>query len=102
MSRCKKMLSHAILWEKTHPLKALGSVAHFLRNSIFILINDICKHLVCCPHRSPGQNNTIREYAYTQWVLAAALRLPAWESVLTQKLSREESRASFSPHFTVL
>lgn len=40
MSRCKKMLSHAILWEKTHPLKAPGSVAHFLRNSIFILIND--------------------------------------------------------------
>ena len=26
--------------EKTHPLKALSSVAHFLRNSAFILIND--------------------------------------------------------------
>jgi len=31
---------HAKLWEKAHPLKALGSVARFLRNSQFFRIND--------------------------------------------------------------
>ena len=31
---------HAALCEKTHPLKALGSMARFLGNSVFILIND--------------------------------------------------------------
>jgi hypothetical protein len=35
-SRC-----HARLYEKADPLKALGSVASFLRNSKFYLINDI-------------------------------------------------------------
>ena len=32
---------HAKLYEKADPLKALGSVASFLRNRIFTLINDI-------------------------------------------------------------
>jgi hypothetical protein len=31
---------HAKLYEKADPLKALGSVARFLRNRIFTLIND--------------------------------------------------------------
>jgi hypothetical protein len=31
---------HAKLYEKADPLKALGSVASFLRNRIFTLIND--------------------------------------------------------------
>src|SRR5258707_11627365 len=37
-SRC-----HARLYEKADPLKALGSVASFLRNSKFYLINDTLK-----------------------------------------------------------
>ena len=40
----RKKRRPAKLSEKTHPLKALSSVAHFLRNGAFILINDMLPH----------------------------------------------------------
>jgi hypothetical protein len=40
---------HAKLYEKADPLKALGSVASFLRNRIFTLINDMNGHVSFFP-----------------------------------------------------
>jgi hypothetical protein len=61
---------YAKLCEKAHPLKALGCVAGFLRNSKFYLIND---KRACCTTNIAAPVGEISQWSARIWPGGAAI-----------------------------